>query len=468
MGEAALKIDDPNPTLIERALRVVKNDPKRLMAVFTAEEAAVLNYTWRAWARPEQIAPKKKRDWAIWMYLAGRGAGKTRSGAEWIREKKRQGCRHGAFVARTAADVRDVMVEGESGILECCPSWDRPEYIPSKRLIAWPPRLVSIPGRRAILRSGCKIHTYTAEKPDQLRGPQHDFAWADELASWPRLDEAFSNLLLGLRIGINPQLFISTTPRPIKQIRELLKDKTCVVTKGTTYDNRKNLSSNFYRYVIKRYEGTRLGRQEIQAEVLEDNPNALFTREMFDKARVHSRAEVPQLLGLAIGVDPAGTSNEGSADTGIIAAGVDENDEYWVLEDRTCHKKPNGWAREAVKSYFRNEADAIVGEVNHGGEMVEAVIRNVEKEPDVGIKMSGSDITFVSVRASRGKRLRAEPISTLAEQGRLHIVGSMPELEDQCCQWSEDLGEKSPDRMDAMVWAVSYLMENRPPMLKVF
>lgn len=467
MGHAALKIED-NVPLIERALRVVKNDPKRLMKVFSPEEAAVLNYTWRAWARTEQIAPERKKPWAIWLYLAGRGAGKTRSGAEWTRAKKNQGCKHGAFVARTAADVRDVMIEGESGLLNCCPPWDRPEYIPSKRLLIWPPRLISIPGKRARLIPGCKIHTYTAEKPDQLRGPQHDFAWADELASWMRLDEALSNLLLGLRIGINPQLFVSTTPRPIKQIRDLLKDHTCVLTKGTTYDNRKNLSSNFFGYVIKRYEGTRLGRQEINAEVLEDNPNALFSRENFDKYRVYSRSEVPQLLGIAVGVDPAATSNENSADTGIVIAGVDENDEYWVLEDRTCHKKPNGWAREAVKSYFRNEADAIVGETNHGGEMIEAVIRNVSKDPDAGIKLNGTDITYVSVRASRGKKLRAEPVSTLAEQGRLHIVGSMPELEDQCCQWSEDLNEKSPDRMDAMVWAVTYLMENRPPMLKVF
>ena len=432
----------------------------------TPEAAIALKYLWEALARPEQI-PDPKSNYTGWLYLAGRGSGKTRSGAQWVLDRKAEGYRRGAFVARTSADVRDTLVEGEAGILAIAPPWDRPVYEPSKRRLIWWEKIKSLPGRPARKKKACTVTTYSGEEPDQLRGPSHDFAWADELATWKYLEDAWSNLMLGLRLytptGLEPKYCITTTPRPLKLIRELLKDDSVFISTGTTYDNRDNLAPAFYRDVIKRYEGTRLGRQELMAEILDDNPNALFTRADIDKYRIKYREEVPQLQRINIGIDPAVTSGEESDDTGIVTVGQDENDHYYILADDTCHKKPMGWARQALKAFNREEADLMVGEVNNGGDLIEAVIRSIPQDLDSGIEIAGEDVPYKTVRATRGKAVRAEPVGALCEQGRLHVVGSFPELEDEMVQYDPETSEKSPDRYDAMVWAVISIMKEPAP-----
>lgn len=456
-----------NLSLIQKAVKKVGWE--KVYDSLDDYQKVCLLYDWRSFARREQT--QKDLSKSIWLYLAGRGSGKTRAGAEWIRERVREGYKRGALVARTAADVRDTLVEGEAGILATSPPWEMPEYEPSKRRLTWPGIMISYPNNVVKVKRPAIMTTYSGDEPDQLRGPSHDFAWADELAAWKHLEDAWSNLLLGLRLrtpdGKEPLCCVTTTPRPLKAIRELLADKANTeVTTGTTYDNRENLAPAFYNQIIKRFEGTRLGRQELLAEILDDNPNALFDRETLNKYRIRE-SECPEMMRIAVAIDPAVTSGEESADTGIVACGMDEAEDYYVLADNTCHEKPNGWARRSIKLYCKLQADIIVGEVNNGGDLIEAVIRNIAKDEAGGIYIAGQDIPYNSVRASRGKYIRAEPVSTLAEQGRLHVVGSFPELEDQMVQWSPDLNEKSPDRLDALVWAITELMTGVSPGLTI-
>jgi len=417
----------------------------------------IIPYLWDVLARPGEQIPDENKKWHIWLYLAGRGAGKTRSGAEWVRKKVKQGIKNIGFVAATSADCRDTMVEGEAGILAISNIMDYdlkgnylgvPDYEPSKRRVTW--------------KNGAKATLFSAEKPDRLRGPGHEILWCDELASWSRLQETWDNALFGLRVGSNPQACITTTPRPLKIIREFLKDETVYVTRGTSYNNKDNLPKSWYDKIIRRYEGTRLGRQELKAEVLEDNPDALFNRQLIDEGRIIEAPET--LLQVVVAIDPAVTSGEDSADTGIIVAASDDNNEYYILEDRTCHERPDKWARESILAYDYWKADRIVGEVNNGGDMIESVIRstqwkNLNHTP-------GDNVAYEKVTATRGKAIRAEPISALYEQGRVHHVGVFSELEDQMCQWSPNLKEASPDRMDALVWALTSLMESPMAMIR--
>ncbi|PZN08384.1 MAG: ATP-binding protein [Bacillota bacterium] len=400
------------------------------MADLSDEEAEALLYDWRFWARPKQLPPEGP--WRIWLILAGRGFGKTRTGAEWVREQvERHGRRRIAIVGRTAADVRDVMVEGESGILSISPPWFRPVYEPSKRRLTWP--------------NGAIATLYSADEPDLLRGPQHDAAWADELAAWRR-PEAWDNLMFGLRLGPDPRVVVTTTPRPVKIIRDLLQDPTCVVTRGSTYENAANLAPAFLEQIISRYEGTRLGRQELYGEVLDDVPGALWQRKRIDELRVR---EAPELVRVVVAIDPAVTSEEGSDETGIVVAGRGVDGHAYVLADRSCRMSPDGWARRAVKAYYDFDGDRIVGEVNNGGDLVETVIRTVDPK-----------VPYKAVRASRGKAVRAEPVAALYEQGKVHHVGTFEHLEDQLCQITPDgyQGAGSPDRADALVWALTELM----------
>ncbi|ADU50161.1 hypothetical protein Tmar_0036 [Thermaerobacter marianensis DSM 12885] len=400
------------------------------MAELSDEEAEALLYDWRFWARPKQLPPEGP--WRIWLILAGRGFGKTRTGAEWVREQvERHGRRRIAIVGRTAADVRDVMVEGESGILSISPPWFRPVYEPSKRRLTWP--------------NGAIATLYSADEPDLLRGPQHDAAWADELAAWRR-PEAWDNLMFGLRLGPDPRVVVTTTPRPVKLIRDLLNDPTCVVTRGSTYENAANLAPAFLEQIISRYEGTRLGRQELYGEVLDDVPGALWQRKRIDELRVR---EAPELVRVVVAIDPAVTSEEGSDETGIVVAGRGVDGDAYVLADRSCRMSPDGWARRAVKAYYDFDGDRIVGEVNNGGDLVETVIRTVDPK-----------VPYKAVRASRGKAVRAEPVAALYEQGKVHHVGTFDHLEDQLCQITPDgyQGAGSPDRADALVWALTELM----------
>lgn len=369
-------------------------------------------------------------DWLTWLILAGRGYGKTRTGAEAVREQvETSKAKRVALVGRTAADVRDVMVEGESGLLAISPPYFRPQYYPSKRRVVWP--------------NGAIATCYSGDKPDVLRGPQHDFAWVDELAAFRYADDTWSNLGLGLRLGEYPRTVVTTTPRPIKIIRDLVKDGTCIVTPGTTYENIANLSAQF-QHIIKRYEGTTLGRQELLAELLEDIPGALWSHKVIDSLRVRY---TPDLTRIVVAIDPATTSNKDSNDTGIIVCGRGADQHGYVLDDLTMHDTPNKWAKRAVDALKGHKADRIVAEVNNGGDLVKTVIHTIDK-----------NAPFKTVHASRSKRTRAEPIAALYEQGRIHHVGTFAMLEDEMCTWLPLSGDDSPDRMDALVWGMTELM----------
>lgn len=371
--------------------------------------------------------------WRVWLILAGRGFGKTRCGAEWVRAQVAAGRKRIALVGATAADVRDVMVEGESGLLAISPPWDSPIFEPSKRRLTWP--------------NGALATTFSADEPDRLRGPQHDSAWCDELAAW-RYAAAWDNLMLGLRLGNDPRCVVTTTPRPVKLIRDLVAGKDCIVTKGSTYENRGNLASGFFDDIVARYEGSRLGRQELYADLLEDTPGSLWQRTWFDRSRVPAS---PALRRIVIAVDPPASSSENADECGIVAAGLAENGKAYVLADRSQRGTPNAWASAAVRAYHEFDADRLVAEVNQGGEMVESVVRQVDP-----------DVSYKAVHASRGKATRAEPIATLYEQARVCHVGPLDVLEDQMCAFTTDFDRAaagfSPDRLDAAVWALTELM----------
>ncbi len=402
------------------------------MASLSPSEARALLFDWRAWARPEQIAPVG--DWSYWLVLAGRGFGKTKTGAEWVREKK-ETCGRLALVAPTAGDARDVMVEGVSGILACSPPWDRPHYEPSKRRLTW--------------KNGAIATLYSAEDPEALRGPQFGAGWADELCAWQYAQDTWDMLQFGLRLGRNPQCVVTTTPKPIKVLKELIANPATVVTRGSTYDNRANLAEGFFRQIISRYEGTRLGRQELNAELLEDIPGALWSRKLIDDTRVRS---YPDLARVVVAIDPPVSSGENADECGIIVAGRCGEGQGYVLADQSSQgDRPAEWARRAVTAYQMFSADCIVAEVNQGGEMVEEIMRQVDQT-----------IPFRAVHATRGKYVRAEPISMIYAQHRVHHVGSFPKLEDQMCAMTPDFDADtagySPDRLDALVWALTDLM----------
>jgi len=408
-----------------------------------------LQYDWPYWARDEQKPPPG--DWRVWVFLAGRGCGKTRSGAEWIRAQVEAGCRRIALVAPTAADARDVIVEGESGILAVSLAVDRPNYEPSKRRLTWP--------------NGAIATTYSADEPERLRGPQHDAAWCDELGAW-RYPEAWDMLMFGLRLGADPRVMVTTTPRPTKLIKDLVADPTVVITRGSTYNNRANLAGAFLQQIVKKYEGTRLGRQELNAELLEDVPGALWNRALLEAARPPIGFVLPDLVRVVVAIDPAASSGEDSDETGIIVAGKDKLSRGYVLADLSGRYTPIEWAKIAVSAYKAHGADRVVAEVNNGGEMVEATLRVVD-----------DNLAYTAVHATRGKVVRAEPVSALYEQGRIRHMGAFTALEDQMCEFTPDLdrskpkrdrtdpsslgmggAHSSPDRADALVWAFTELL----------
>jgi len=402
---------------------------------FAAQLADALGNSWAAVARPNQLPPPGDW-WQIWLLLAGRGFGKTRTLAEWVCNQVASGqASRIALVAATAADARDVLVEGESGILAVAPPWFRPIYEPSKRRLTWP--------------NGAVATTFSAEEPERLRGPQHDAAVCDELGSWSR-PETWDMLQFGLRLGRNPRCLVATTPRPTKLIRELLsrEGRDVVVTRGSTYENRANLAPGFFNQVIRKYEGTRLGRQELNAELLEDTPGALWSQGIIDAAR---QVAAPDLERIVVAIDPAATSGEDADETGIVVVGKDHRGHGYILADASGKYQPIEWAKIAITAYRTHHADRIVAEINNGGEMAENTLRIVDP-----------NIPFTAVRASRGKVTRAEPASALYEQGRMHHIGTFPQLEDQMTNFTSDFDRNaagySPDRVDALVWATTELL----------
>lgn len=392
---------------------------------------------WRARARPNQITPDG--DWLAWVILAGRGWGKTRTGAEdaaWA-GMANPGWRI-AVVAPTAADARDTCIEGDSGLLN---------VLPREAVQTWNRSLGEL-----ILINGTRYKAFSADEPERLRGPQHHRAWADELAAW-RYPEAWDQLMFGLRLGDHPQAVVTTTPKPTPLVKALVAAKTSHVTRGSTFDNAANLAPSALQMLKEKYEGTRLGRQELEAEILGDLPGALWSLSTLDAYRLR---EAPQMGRIVVAVDPAVTATEASDEHGIIVAGLSDQRGI-VLEDASLSGSPNEWARRAVSLYRSWSADCIVIEVNQGGDMVAHTIRTID--PNVKIR---------EVRASRGKHVRAEPIAALYEQGRAAHVGAFPELEAQMTQMTTNgfEGEGSPDRVDALVWAMTELfpgMTERAP-----
>lgn len=339
-----------------------------------------------------------------------------------------------ALVARTAADVRDVLVEGESGLLAVHAPGERPTWEPSRRRITWP--------------NGSMATTYSADVPDQLRGPQHGAAWADELASWERPD-TWDQLIFGLRLGDRPQVVVTTTPRPTPIIRALITAPGTVVTRGRTLDNRANLAPGVVADLTARYGGTRLGRQELDGEVLTDTPGALWTWDRIESARV---TRAPDLRRVVVAIDPAVSAGEGSDETGIVVCALGFDGRAYVIEDASGKYSPDGWARRAAHLAQTHQADRIVAEVNNGGALVEHTLRTVDRS-----------VPYKAVHASRGKAIRAEPVAALYEQGRVSHVGRLDALETQLTGWDPTADAKSPDRLDALVWALTELMIDPAP-----
>jgi phage terminase large subunit-like protein len=382
------------------------------------------------------LAANNGGPWTTWLMLGGRGAGKTRAGAEWVRALVAGGhARSIALVGETEHDVREVMIEGPSGLLRVTPHAERPQWASSRRRLEWD--------------TGAVAYAFSAEDPEQLRGPQFDAAWCDELAKWRHADATFDMLQFGLRLGQRPRQFVTTTPRPIALIKRLVTDPRTAVTRAPTQANAAHLAPGFLDEVLARYAGTRLGRQEIDGEIIEDRPDALWSRAVIEAARV---PQAPPLARIVVGVDPPASGRASAGACGIVAAGIAESGVIYVLEDASVQGlAPAGWAAKAVALYGRLKADALVAEVNQGGDMVRAVIQQV----DAGVPVK-------TVHATRGKWLRAEPVAAMYAQGRVkHVDPPLVALEDEMADFGLDglSGGRSPDRLDALVWAVTELMQ---------
>ncbi|WP_310073015.1 terminase large subunit domain-containing protein [Phyllobacterium sp. 1468] len=390
--------------------------------------------------RTAQQPPRS--DWQTWLILGGRGSGKTRMGAEWVNGVAlrlppfaSKGSCNIALVGETLADVREVMIDGPSGIMSVSRA-ERPRYETTRRRLVW--------------SNGATASMFSSEDPDSLRGPQFDAAWCDELCKWKHVQETWDMLQFGLRLGLNPRQVVTTTPRPLGLIKSMLTDPAIPVWRMRTRENAENLASGFVSHVNGLYGGTRLGRQELDGEVIEESPDALWSRLTMENV---FSPDVPELKRIVVAIDPPASATKKSDACGIVAAGLDENEMAWVLADESfAPAKPHEWARRAIALFHRLEADLIIAEVNQGGDMVAAVI--AAEDDSVPVR---------SVRANRGKALRAEPIAALYEQGRVRHAARFPMLEDEMCDFAHDglSSGRSPDRVDALVWALSDLLRRR-------
>lgn len=387
-----------------------------------------LEDNWAFKLRHEQFEPEGA--WDTWYVNTGRGWGKTLTGSFWVNDAvmlKQAG--RIALIAPTAADTRDVMVEGPTGIMATAHKNCRPEYFPSLRKVMW--------------ENGAEAHLYSAEEPERLRGPQHDRGWCDEMAAWKALEDTWDMYQFGLRVGLDPKTLITTTPKPRKLLKEIKAEDTTVVTTGSTYEN-VALSEKFKKRILKKYEGTRLGRQELEAEDLDQAEGALWNREMLEELRVET---YPLLKRLVVGIDPATTKTEHSDEVGIIIGGLGFDNKGYILQDLSRKLSPGETCRIAVDAYTLWEADRIVAEVNNGGDWIELGLRQVNK-----------NVSYKKLHASRGKQARAEPVVSLYEQMRIHHVGNFPALEDELCGWEPGTGQPSPNHLDALVWVITELM----------
>ena len=422
--------------------RLAKSQQTRaFLAGLSDEDVKKLYHLWPVRAGHKQYC--RPGTWTNWLMLGGRGAGKTRAGAEWVR-----GMASGdvmftakpvgriALVGETYAAVRDVMIEGESGLLAIHPKSERPKWLSSKRQLVW--------------NNGAIAQIFTSEEPDGLRGPQFAAAWCDELAKWSNMEETWNMLQFALRLGEFPRQVITTTPRPVALLKKLIADKRTVLSHSTTRENAANLASGFLERIVGDYEGTRLGRQELEGEMIEDRPDAMWNRRQLEALRVK---RVPALRRIVVAVDPPVTAHKGSDSCGIVVVGLGGDGTAYVLEDATlAAASPARWARAAAMAYHRWSADRIIAEVNQGGDMVETILHSID-----------AALPVTKVRATRGKWLRAEPVAALYERNKVFHVGAFTALEDQMCDFGADglSCGRSPDRLDALVWALTHLMLNR-------
>jgi phage terminase large subunit-like protein len=379
--------------------------------------------------------------WLTWLILGGRGAGKTRAGAEWVREAARNPAARIALIGETMRDVRDVMVEGVSGLLAVHDAQERPEWSPTRGRLEW--------------RSGAIAECFSAEDPDSLRGPQFSAAWCDELAKWRHAEATFDMLQFGLRLGGRPRQVITTTPRPISLLKRLIADPRTAVTRAGTGENVWFLAPAFLDTVVARYRGTRLGRQELDGELIEERADALWTRAALEACRIDV---APPCARIVVAVDPPASANKSSSACGIVAAGRAGELIYLLADETAAGLSPAGWAQRAIALWRRLEADCLVVEVNQGGDMVRQVIREQDES-----------VPVTPVRAHRTKYLRAEPVAALYEQGRVKHAGVFPALEDELCDFAVDglSSGRSPDRLDALVWAVTALTYGAKPQPRV-
>jgi phage terminase large subunit-like protein len=409
-------------------------------------ECDYLSECWPLFAHPHQLPPPSAQNgepWLTWLLIGGRGAGKTRAGAEWVRAQAlgmaplaERAAGRIALVGQTEHDVREVMIEGVSGILGVHPRGERPVWSPSRKRLEW--------------ANGAIAEVFSAEDPESLRGPQFHCAWSDEMAKWRQAEAAFDMLQFGLRLGQHPRQLITTTARPSALLKRLLADPSTAVSRAGTAANAFHLAPTFLRHVMARYAGTRLGRQELNGEIIDDRPDALWSRALLEQCRVDA---APGLQRIVVAVDPPATSTKRADACGIVAAGLAESGIVYVLaDDSVSGATPVMWASKAIALWQRLEADALVVEVNQGGDMVRAVINEI----DAGVPVT-------PVRATRGKWLRAEPVAALYEQGRVKHVGAFAALEDEMCDFASSglSSGKSPDRLDALVWAVASLALGR-------
>lgn len=434
-----------NSSQAELLASLSEDERTEALAGLSDRQLEALNWDWKFWGRPDQLTPAG--DWLTWLILAGRGWGKTRTGAEWVREQVLAGTAERiALIGETQRDLEDVMVFGQSGLVSVFPEHQKPK--------------VTRKPVRIEFHNGAVALGYNATEPDQLRGPQFDAAWGDELAKWRYARETFDMLQFGLRLGSRPRQLFTTTPRPISLVKEILADRRTIATRGRMTDNLLNLAESFVETIVDKYGGTRLGRQELDAEILDDVPGALWTRAMIDDAR--KPVNVPDMQRVVVSIDPSGTAGEedDGDSIGIIVAGKGTDGRGYILADRSCKLSPDGWGRRAVDAYHEFKADRIIAERNFGGAMVEHVIRTIDKK-----------VSYEEVVASRGKVIRAEPVAALYEQKKISHVGRKStiadpddtgdfiELEDQMCAMTRDgyALEGSPDRLDAAVWALDYL-----------
>ncbi len=417
-------------------------DRKAFLRGLSGPQLKALPYLFDFWALEHQLAPVG--DWRTWVILGGRGAGKTRAGSEWVRSMVEGSrprdpgvARRVGLIGETMEQAREVMVFGESGILACSPPDRRPTWISGRQMLVWP--------------NGAEARLYSAFDPERLRGPQFDAVWADEFAKWPKAQQTWDMMQFGLRLGKKPRACVTTTPKNVEILKDLLTRSSTVQTHASTQDNRAYLADGFLEEVQERYAGTRLGRQELDGVLLADVDGALWTSERLESSRVNN---APELDRIVVAVDPPAGANASSDACGIVVAGIVSQGpvsdwKIYVLEDASVQGvSPNEWAAAAIAAMDRHGADRLVAEVNQGGAMVETIVRSIDPT-----------VSYRGVHATRGKVMRAEPVAALYEQGRVRHVLGLGKLEDEMCQMTAEgyAGTGSPDRVDALVWALTDL-----------